>query len=243
MRASQFQFQQFTIRQDHTAMKVGTDGVLLGALAQFDQPQRLLDIGCGTGLLALMLKQRYPEAETLAVEIDDGAASDAAQNFAAAPWPIALLHQDFRQFADQRPHPFDAIVCNPPYFADALKCPDPARRTARHTDTLPFAQLMQGAAKILTENGRMWVVIPPAEASDLVAQANRCGLYATRQIAVAAIEGQVPKRLLIAFERHPESCQTESLAMETADRRAYTDAYRQAVGPFYLEKYFEQKSR
>ena len=240
-KSSVFQFQRFTISQEHSAMKVGTDGVLLGALAQFEHPRRLLDIGCGTGLLALMLKQRYPDIVVHALEIDEAAAIDAATNFENSPWEIALTIGDFKEFAPQHPASFDAIVCNPPYFVDSLKPPTAQRTQARHTDSLPFGDLAQGIATTLTENGYCWVILPPVETTRFVGEANRFGLYAVKRIEIASAEGLQPKRIITCLSKTPNACVTTMLSMQSADRLTYTSEYRKSVEPFYLEKYFRQK--
>ena len=129
-----FQFKQFTVRQQHCAMKVGTDGTLLGAWAKASAgPCRVLDVGTGTGLIALMMAQRYPEALAVAIDIDEKAVFQAQENVTASPFAdrIQVLEADVQTFADSEK--FDSIVCNPPFFEDSLVCPDPQRTEARHT--------------------------------------------------------------------------------------------------------------
>ena len=137
-----FRFKHFTVWQQHCAMKVGTDGVLLGAWA--DGGQRILDIGTGTGLIALMMAQRFPAAEVTAVEIDEQAAMQACENVAASPFAdrVNVIHDDILRYADACAEGcFDAIVCNPPFFVNSLKNPDSKRALARHNDNLSFCQL------------------------------------------------------------------------------------------------------
>ena len=166
-----FQFQRFTIHQDQCAMKVGTDGVLLGAWAQGGE--RVLDIGTGTGVIALMMAQRYAEAHVVAVDIDEAAVRQARQNADASPFGdrvevVLSSIQDYAtscslSFGEGRgevPAHFDSIVCNPPFFVDSLKAPDQQRSLARHADTLPFAELMRAAYRLLSDDGDLSVVIP-----------------------------------------------------------------------------------
>ena len=151
-----FSFKRFTVWQRRAAMRVGTDGVLLGAW--FDpggDGARMLDVGTGTGVIALMAAQRNPSARIDAVEIDAGSCADAAENFAGSPWAerLALFGESFVSFCGHATRKYDRIVSNPPYFVGSLKCPDPGRTRARHTDSLPHPELLAGAAGLLTEKG------------------------------------------------------------------------------------------
>ncbi|MDR0892473.1 MAG: methyltransferase, partial [Mediterranea sp.] len=149
-----FQFKQFTVWHDKCAMKVGTDGVLLGAWASVAGARRLLDVGTGTGLIALMLAQRCDaDARLVALDIDALAVEQARGNVAASLWSdrIEVLEADFKQY-----HPdvkFDVVVSNPPYFTEALACPDPQRNMARHNDSLSYGKLLEGVAKFLSQEG------------------------------------------------------------------------------------------
>lgn len=160
-----FQYRQFSIDQRHAAMKVGTDSDLLGTLSAGGQ--RILDVGTGTGVLALMLAQRYPQAFITAIEIDDNAVIDAQANFAASPMGqrITLHHTSFQEFVAQsqargETAAYDAVVCNPPYFDLSLECPDDSRTRARHSSSLPFDTLAAGAYELLSPGGLFSVCIP-----------------------------------------------------------------------------------
>ena len=146
MSNSYFQFKQFTVFHDRCAMKVGTDGVLLGAWTRTGQGCSILDIGTGTGLIALILAQRIPDARITAVELDREAALQAAENVRNSPWAarIEVVEADIRQYATRVSHPFDIIVSNPPFFNSSLHSPSEARTQARHTDSLSYAELFQG---------------------------------------------------------------------------------------------------
>ena len=150
-----FRFKQFTIHQDACAMKVGTDGVLLGVLADVTAATHLLDIGTGTGLVALMLAQRNPSMSIDAIEIDSKAAKQAAENVAQSPWPQIRVHCAALQTYTAN-QPYNLIVSNPPYFVNSLKAPKAARTTARHTDSLSFNELVEGVDRLLSPAGH-WV--------------------------------------------------------------------------------------
>lgn len=151
-----FRFKRFTVRQDLCAMKVGMDGVMLGSWAQGGK--RILDIGTGTGLIALMMAQRYPEADVVAIDIDEGAVEQAKVNVANSSFSARITIR--KEAVQQHEGVYDAIVCNPPYFSDSLKAPDQQRNIARHTDTLSYAELMQSAYRLLADEGELSVVIP-----------------------------------------------------------------------------------
>lgn len=147
-----FQFKQFTVWHDKCAMKVGTDGVLLGAWTPVESSARILDIGTGTGLVALMLAQRC-SASVIALEIDETAAQQAAENITRSPWGnrIEVVCQDFRLYSNKNNSlKYDTIVSNPPYFTDSLKCPDSQRNTARHNDNLSYEELLKGVSNLLS---------------------------------------------------------------------------------------------
>ena len=147
-----FRFKQFTVWHDRCAMKVGTDAVLLGSWVNVDGAKRLLDIGCGCGLIALMVAQRC-EGQVVAIEIDSEASSQAAENVSRSPWSerMEVINADIRTFVDDEG--FDVIFSNPPYFMESLKCPDRKRSDARHTDSLSFDDLMRSASSLLKQTG------------------------------------------------------------------------------------------
>ena len=155
-----FTFKQFDIKHDKCAMKVGTDGVLLGAWAEGGQ--RILDIGTGTGLIAIMMAQRYGEASVTGVDIDHDAAIQARDNASRTPFAsrISIVESPVQNLSADTHGLFDAIVCNPPFFTDSLKNPDQQRAVARHADTLPYRQLFETVAQLLAANGEFSAVIP-----------------------------------------------------------------------------------
>ena len=235
-----FQFQRFTIHQDQCAMKVGTDGVLLGAWAQGGE--RVLDIGTGTGVIALMMAQRYAEAHVVAVDIDEAAVRQARQNADASPFGdrvevVLSSIQDYAtscslSFGEGRgevPSHFDSIVCNPPFFVDSLKAPDQQRSLARHADTLPFAELMRAAYRLLSDDGELSVVIPFDYRRRLDDEAFLCGFFPSRVCAVRTKSTKPVRRYLLAYRKRPCPCHHDELTI--GDTR-----YQQLTRDFYLNQ-------
>lgn len=174
-----FRFKQFQIHHDRCAMKVGTDGVLLGATANTDSPKRILDIGTGTGLVALMLAQRFPEARIAAVEIDESAFLQAKENVAQCPWAdrIEVVHTAFQDFANASEEKFDLIVSNPPYFPNHLLSTDSQRNLALHQERLDFGDLAAGVSRLLANDGLFWVIFPPKQMECFQIEALSKGLF------------------------------------------------------------------
>ncbi len=233
MANSYFQFKQFTVWHDRCAMKVGTDAVLLGSWMRVDGARRLLDIGCGCGLIALMAAQRC-QGQIVAVEIDAEAARQASENVSASPWAsrIDVVNQDICSFDGG---PFDVIFSNPPYFVDSLKSPDVRRTSARHTDTLTFGQLMGRVSSLLSPHGEFSLVIPMNVADLLKAEALSRRLFLSRETHVQAKLGATPKRVLMAFRKElpEEHVVPQHLVMHTASG-SLTEEYGSMVNDFYL---------
>ena len=212
-------------------MKVGTDGVLLGAWVQPGNARRILDVGAGSGLVALILAQ-HSMAEVVGVEFDAAAAKQAAENVRNAPWPerIHIVHADFRTYTEES---FDLIVSNPPYFQKALQAPAAMRNQARHDVTLSYQELIVKAEALLSAEGRFAVVLPidaDHEFEDLCWESR---LYLSRCCEVATIEGQAPKRVLLEFSRL--RCETERTMLALAVKgNARTDAYSALTSDLYL---------
>jgi len=160
-----FRFKQFTVHHDRTAMKVGTDGVLLGALAGSGSPHYILEIGVGSGVVSLMMAQRFPEAKIQGVEIDHAAWQQATENAQKSPWNgrINFFNKSFQEYCHQDLTKFDLIVSNPPYFSNHLKSPDPKRNLALHANALPFSDLAKGVLTLLDPEGEFWVILPPEQ--------------------------------------------------------------------------------
>lgn len=235
---SYFQFKQFRVEQDACAMKVSTDACLLGAVAPVAGAARMLDVGTGTGLLALMAAQRNPTAQIVAVELDAAAAAQAAANFGSSPWSGRLeLHAlPLADFAATRPAPFDHILCNPPFFRNSLRSPDAGRTTARHTapDSLTFDELARFAAAFLTPAGQLTVLLPPPEMQYFEREAAAAGLYPAARRVVHHRPGSKPLRHITTFSFRTQAVLTELLWLHDADDTTYSQAFRELLGPFYL---------
>lgn len=230
-----FRFKQFTIHQDACAMKVGTDGVLLGVLADVTASTHLLDIGTGTGLVALMLAQRNPSMSIDAIEIDSKAAKQAAENVAQSPWPQIRVHCTALQTYTAN-QPYNLIVSNPPYFVNSLKAPKAERTTARHTDSLSFNELIEGVDRLLSPAGKFWVILPADEQTNFCQLAQEKGLYPYRLIHVHPRAEKPAKRIVMGFTRTQTTIHQEHLVIEKEQRHQYTDAFAQLTAPFYLDR-------
>lgn len=218
-----FRFKNFTVEQDLCAMKVGTDGVLLGAWARGGE--QVLDVGTGTGLIALMMMQRYPEARVTALDIDEGAVRQATINVeqAEAKDRIRVVQQRVQEHEGQ----YDAIVSNPPFFIESLNAPDVQRNTARHAETLTYAELMEAAWRLLKDDGELSVVVPFDYRQRMEDEATFRGFFPSRVCAVKTVERKPAKRYLLAFRKH--FCQCVKETMTIGDEQ-----YRQLTGDFYL---------
>lgn len=235
MSNTSFQFKQFTIRHDKCAMKVGTDGVLLGAWAQVDSCKRVLDVGAGTGLISLQLAQRNANAEVIAIEIDEAASQQASENIAGSPWAdrVKVICSDFRNF--QTEDKFDLIVSNPPYFVDALKCPDEQRRLARHTGELNYEFLFSHSANLLEEQGRISVIIPSEVEKTVIDTAWKYKLFPYDRLCVYTKPGKPCRRVLLSFGFQERECIEENLCIETVHHHQYTPEYITLTKDFYLK--------
>ena len=236
MRGDSFTFKQFVVRQERCAMKVGTDGTLLGAWAELAKADgRVLDIGTGTGLMALMMAQRYPKARVTAIDIDEMAVSQARENVARSPFAdrIEVRQADVNAF--ESTEMFDSIVCNPPFFNHALVCPDNQRTQARHTTSLSYQQLMSAAWRLLNEEGLFSVIIPNDFFRQLESEAHLAGFFLTRVFGVRTIEGKPIKRYLIELRKNPntEIIKKEILIDDSPNVRS--EWYRELTKDFYIK--------
>lgn len=228
-----FRFKQFTVYHDRCAMKVGTDGVLLGAWSDASEARNVLDVGTGTGLIALMIAQRSP-AQITAVDIDADAISQAGENIRISPWKdrITTLLQDFRTFdSDVK---YDLIVSNPPYFVDSLASPVEQRTVARHNDSLKYDELLGGVARLLADKGRFCIVIPMDVSEKIKKIAAQAGLYPSKQLNVVTSPGKQAKRVLIEFVFDTDAtCDVKELLIEER-RHQYSSDYIELTRDYYL---------
>lgn len=247
MANSYFQFQQFRIEQGQCAQKVSTDACLLGAAADLTAATRVLDIGTGTGLLALMAAQRAPAAHIEALELDAAAAVQAAYNVAASPWAsrITVHPLGLAAYAARHPAPpagsgaqFSHIICNPPFFRRSLAPPDAARATARHAGeaSLTFEAISGFAAAYLRPGGTLTVLLPPPEMAEFAEAARASGLAVQAQLAVRHRPGGRVTRGIWQFgQRAPGEVAVRELVIKQEDGLAYSAAFQRLLADFYLE--------
>lgn len=236
MPSEYFDFKRFRVYHDRCAMKVGTDGVLLGAWCDVEGAHDILDIGTGSGLVALMVAQRQPAATVTAVENDGAAARQAAENARRSPFAdrINVVHADIRAFDGEQL--FDRVVSNPPFFEETLLPPDPARSAARHAGEggLTFGELARCAARLLREDGRFAVVVPTGAAGRIASECEAVGLRPVRRTEVVTRPGKQPKRVLLEFARlEAEEEATSSLTLSDATG-GRSPEYRRLAEDFYL---------
>lgn len=238
-----FKFKQFTVWHDRSALKVCTEACILGAYAQVTGAERALDIGTGTGLLALMAAQRNAEMHIDAIEIEEQNYLQAIDNVAQSPFAerISVHHtsiQDWtRRFVDllqitDALH-YDLIISNPPFFANHLRSPNQARNRALHTDTLTLEELVTSVGRLLTDRGRFVVLLPAYETQLLIELATREGLWVTRRLQVFQRPGKPLFRVITTFERHHAESVTETLYIHHPDG-TYSDDFRKLLRDYYL---------
>jgi len=235
---SKFTFKQFSIEQDKTAMKVGTDGVLLGSWAPIGHnPFSILDIGAGTGIIALMLAQRTSAEQIDALEIDEEAYEQAVDNFENSPWGDRLFcfHAGLDEFIEEPEDEYDLIVSNPPFYAEDYKTENDQRDLARFQDAMPFEELIEAADLLLSENGIFAVILPFKEEQKFISLAKEFELYPTKITHIKGTPKSEIKRSLLAFSRNENQVfDIDELIIEI-DRHVYTPEYIELTKEFYLK--------
>ena len=233
-----FTFKQFSVNQDRCAMKIGTDGVLLGAWTPLiNNPFNVLDIGAGTGILSLMLAQRSNAEQIDAIEIDEDAYEQCVENFEASPWGDKLFcfHAGLDEFVDEPEDEYDLIVSNPPFYTDDYKTDNTSRDLARFEDALPFEELIEAAALLLSDNGIFSVIIPYKEEERFIDLCAEVELFPVKVTRVKGTPTTEIKRSLLAFKRFELSVlEADELVIETS-RHQYTDDYINLTKDFYLK--------
>ena len=239
MSSTPFQFKEFSITQDRSAMKIGTDGVLVAAWTSLSHnPKNILDIGTGTGVIALIIAQRSFAKNIEAVEIDDNAYEEATSNFENSPWADRLFcyHASIQEFASEMSdeEPYDLIISNPPFYTEDYKTNDKARDLARFTEALPFQHLIVCTAHLLSENGKFVVILPKKEEASFVEISKENGLFLNKKCDVKGTEVSPVKRTLLEFSFEETAVKHTSLTIEIS-RHEYTPAYTALVKDFYLK--------
>ena len=232
-----FTFKQFQVNQDRCAMKIGTDGVLLGAWTPLiNNPYNVLDIGAGTGILSLMLAQRSNAEQIDAIEIDEDAYEQCVENFEASPWGDKLFcfHAGLDEFVDEPEDEYDLIISNPPFYTDDYKSDNTSRDLARFEDALPFEELIEAAALLLSDNGIFSVIIPYKAEERFVAMCKELDLFPLKITRVKGTPTSEIKRSLLAFCRMEQTPLIDELVIEIS-RHNYTPEYIELTKEFYLK--------
>lgn len=232
-----FTFKQFSVNQDRCAMKIGTDGVLLGAWTPLiNNPYNVLDIGAGTGILSLMLAQRSSAEQIDAIEIDEDAYEQCVENFEASPWGDKLFcfHAGLDEFVDEPEDEYDLIISNPPFYTDNYKSDNSSRDLARFEDALPFEELIEAAALLLSDNGIFSVIIPYKEENRFVTMCKELDLFPLKITRVKGTPTSEIKRSLLAFCRMEQAPLVDELIIEIS-RHNYTSEYIELTKDFYLK--------
>lgn len=236
MANSYFRFKQFTVFQDKCAMKVGTDGVLLGVWCRTENCKQILDIGCGTGLISLMLAQRS-EAHIDAIDIDADACTQAVGNVDNSPFSkqINIIRSSLAEYAKSiSDRHYDLIVSNPPYFINSMKCPDRQRNTARHTDTLSLPSLIADSKKFLAKNGRLCLILPFDQKNILSDILEEHRLYITRETTVYPTPVSPPKRILVECSFISPLLKVQDCLTIEIKRHCYSDDFTRLAKDYYL---------
>ena len=228
-----FRFKQFTVKHDRCAMKVGTDGVLLGSWAD-PNGKRALDIGCGCGLIALMMAQRNENLNIIGIDIDEEAVEQAKENVANSRWNARI---DIRKHDFNEEFPtdelFDLIVSNPPFYKEETACPDDTRNKARHSASLPLGMLIGKSAKLLTDGGRIAIIVPYSAANDAISEAALTGLFLRRRTDVKSTPKKAAIRVLLEFTRKVEPTKRDELTLRDGTGN-WTEEYKILCNDFYL---------
>lgn len=233
-RETTFRFKRFLIANRHSAMKVGTDGVLLGAWASVAGVKTAVDVGCGTGLIALMLAQRGV-GDVVGVEIDEVAAREAQCNVNSSPWPsnVKIVNCDFVDWMPSCGMAADLMVCNPPFFTEKLHSEDSRRALARHEGSLGVSSLMKHSENILSPDGRLAFISPASRENEIVMEGVAHGLYVNRLARISACPGKPVKRILVEMMRRNAPIEVESIYLRDSNDE-FSDRYKELVSDFYL---------
>jgi len=228
-----FRFKQFEVDQSDCAMKINTDGVLLGAMAQHESPKRILDIGTGTGVIALMLAQRYPEALIHAVEIDEQASTTAGRNFESSVFKkqLSVHNLAIEQYSNSAK--FDLIVTNPPFFVNDYKNAEPKKEIARHASRTFFAELIKKVDELLSEDGCFWFVLPIRQSEEVVKRGVELGLFAKKVIKLQSDITKPEFRRIVCLARKSRDIVEEDFMIYESEK-TYTKAYEWLLKDFFL---------
>jgi tRNA1Val (adenine37-N6)-methyltransferase len=231
-----FHFKKFSIDDSNAAMKIGTDAVLLGAWADCKNATHVLDIGTGSGILALMMAQRNPDAVIIAVEIDPDAAGLAKENVKLSPWPdrIQVYNTSFQEFSMVTKYKFNLVICNPPFFTNSLKSPGKSRNLARHNDSLPVSELLKFTSDLLTDPGKAFFIIPANDFENWKQEAAKHSLFVSVLTFVRSTSGHNPHRVLVMFTKQKPAEIIKNNISIYISNSIYTPEYVELTKDFYL---------
>lgn len=233
-----FQFKHFSVQQDNSALKVGTDAMLLGACVASENASSCLDIGAGTGVISLMLAQKNPTLEILAIEIDAASAIDCRANFSNSNWSkqLTCVEADFLSWSAE--HQFDLIVSNPPFYQNSLLSNHVLTAQSKHAVFLPFEQLFENVTRLLAEYGVFWLIVPFQDLEFVCELGKNNQLSCTQQIT---IEGKPGKqvRVILAFQKHGQQLSKQTICIRTENGN-YTSQYIELTKEFHFKNLYEQ---
>ena len=234
MANSYFNFKHFIIHQDRTAFKVGTDSVLLGASASLEGVKRILDIGSGTGLIALMCAQRSG-ACIVAIEPDAGSFLQCCGNVDNSSWRerITVRNLALQDFCSAEL--FDLVITNPPFFSRSHRNPDPRKSASRHNDMLTNEDLLSGVSRLMSDDGKFQLIMPYAEGTVIIAEAANYGLFCNKMVKVRSLPGHPVTRLILTFSRRQIGINEKFLTIEHGRRHEFTEEYMELTRDFYLK--------
>jgi tRNA1Val (adenine37-N6)-methyltransferase len=235
-RNNYFEFKQFKIIQEKAAMKVNTDGVLLGSWTNTDGAGTVLDVGAGTGLISLMIAQRT-NAIITGIEIEKNAADEALQNVQNSKWSNRVFIQNisFQDFVKITQNKFDLIISNPPFFSNGIKNTNPHLSMARHNHLLPFAHIAAGAKRLLNENGKLSLILPFDQSKEFIEKASQNKLFLTRLTEVKPFPGKEPNRCLMEFMHEKQVLQKMQISVFDGPLNDYSEEFKALVSEFYLK--------
>lgn len=233
-RGSEFRFKQFSVFHENSSMKVGVDGVLIGAWGKADG-RRGLDIGCGCGLIALMAAQRNVLSDILAIDIDPASVTEASVNFRQSPWTdrLSALMMDATAVG-KKLGTFDYILSNPPFFRSGIRRPSSSRERARHEGSLSPGSLLEISAGILNPGGTLSMIMPVDRFGTLLESSEKAGLSLQRLCMVTTRRGAVPKRVMVTFVKGESPCVEEEILFIRTETGDYSEAYKNLTSAFYL---------
>jgi tRNA1Val (adenine37-N6)-methyltransferase len=230
-----FRFRQFIVDDSRSVMKVGTDAVLLGAWAGREAAKDILDIGCGSGIIALMMAQRFKDACITAIDIHAPSVEQAAGNFTDSAWAIRLqaVQSSLQDYSQQYTKAFDLIVSNPPFFSNSLRPPDKEKGIARHTDSLSHSELVFCAAALLRDKGRFALILPAGSQAAFEDHARAAGLAKSRQTDIIPVAGKAVNRVMSEWASGPETTEHRKLTIRSA-KGNFSEEYKKLTAAFYL---------